>query len=435
MQESTINNSFEIEAPALSDLSIQKEVKYPVVKIIDEPEYCKVKFHYEADPEVVIGKIDEAVAECRKLQVPGFRKGKAPDYAIKSRLRPQINQFVVREMATHAVDDIIFETNLKPIGQPKFSDIKVSQNNFACDVEMIKKPEFELANIKFDIPKPVVEMDEEALSEKSLYNLRLRVGETLPYEEKDSVEIGDQITFSFTATIDGEPFEGSTVEGELYAVGANLWIGFDKKILGMKADETREFEFKFEDGPLMDKVAKFSVTVHMGTKHKPHPIDDEFFKTMGVENLEELLNKLRSISRGSIERQKQESIRTQVALKLLDGNKFEIPKFIIEEEGKYIASQSGLSFSTLSDTDRQKYLEQAEKNARLSLILDSIRENEPDSVLNEIEARNVLTNHIRSQGGNPEQVFKNPLSVAMLLHSIKDEFTLQWVADKATLIE
>jgi FKBP-type peptidyl-prolyl cis-trans isomerase (trigger factor) len=118
MQESTINNSFEIEAPALSDLSLQKEVKYPVVKIIEEPEYCKVKFHYEADPEVVIGKIDEAVAECRKLQVPGFRKGKAPDYAIKSRLRPQINQFVVREMATHAVDDIIIETNLKPIGQP-----------------------------------------------------------------------------------------------------------------------------------------------------------------------------------------------------------------------------------------------------------------------------------------------------------------------------
>jgi len=127
------------------------EVKYPVVKILEEPEYCKLKVHYEADPEVVIGKIDEAVAECRKLQVPGFRKGKAPDSAIKMRLRPQINQYVAREMATHAMDDIIFELDVKPIGHPKFSEIKISKNNFSCDVDFMKKPSFELGDLNFEV--------------------------------------------------------------------------------------------------------------------------------------------------------------------------------------------------------------------------------------------------------------------------------------------
>jgi len=434
MQEEIVDsgagNSWSAEAVNMPD-----EIKYPIVKIIEELEYCKLKFHYEADPSVVIGKIDEGVAECRKLQVPGFRKGKAPDNVIKVRLRPQINQYVAHEMATHAMDDIIFEMNIKPIGYPKFSDIKISKNNFSCDVELTKKPDFELGNIIFDVKKPIVDMDEEALTEKSLYNLRMRVGETQPYEENDSVETGDQFTFSFLATIDDEPFDGNTVEGEMYTVGSNRWTGFDKNLLGMKADESREFEFKFEDGPLLGKTAKFSVTIHMGIKQKPHPINDEFYKLMGMQNIEELINKLRSISRVSLERNKNEAIRKQVAAQLIEGHKFEIPKFIIEEEAKYISSQQGLSFMTLSDLDKKKFLEQAEDNGRLSLILDSVRESEPDSVLNEVEARNVLSSHIQAQGGDPATVLNNPATAAMLLNSIKDEFTLQWIADKANIIE
>ena len=327
MQEAAIveTETSAVSEPWSADTNLpplQCEVKYPIVKILEEPEYCKLKVHYEADPEVVIGKIDEAVAECRKLQVPGFRKGKAPDQAIKVRLRPQINQYVVREMATHAIDDIIFETNIKPIGHPKFSDIKVSKNNFACDVELTKKPEFELSELKFEVAKPVVETDAEALAEKSLYNLRFRVGEVQPYEENDLVENGDQVTFSFVATIDGEPFDGSTAEGEMYTVGSNRWTGFDQNLLGMKAEDTREFEFKFEEGPLSGKAAKFSVTIHMGTKQKPHPINDEFYKIMGVQDIEELLNKLRSVAKMSIDRSQRDAIRAQVAVQLLDRNKF-----------------------------------------------------------------------------------------------------------------
>ena len=419
-----------------AELKVMKEEgKYPIVQILEEPEYCKLKLHYEADPEVVSGKIDEAVAECRKLQVPGFRKGKAPDQAINIRLRPQINQFVIREMANHAIDDIIFELNIKPIGRPVFSEVKANKNNFSCDVELIKKPDFELCDLNFEVAKPVLETDEEVLAEKSLYNLRLMVGEVQPYEENDFVENADQVTFSFVATIDGEPFDGSVVEGEMYTIGSNRWTGFDQNLLGMKAEEVREFEFKFQDGPLIDKTAKFSVTIHMGTKQKPHPINEEFFNIMGIQNIEELMNKLRSISKMSLERNKSDAIRAQVAAQLLDRTKFEVPTFILQEEAKYIAYQSGLSFDTASDSDKTRFLAQAERSTRLSLILDSIRESEPDSVLNDVEARNMLLSHIQAQGGNPEQVFNNPPHVAMLLSSIKDEFTLQWVADKATIIE
>lgn len=417
-----------------------KEEEYPILNI-EEPEFCKLKVHYVADPEVVEAKVEEALASLRKLKIPGFRKGKAPDSAIRVRLRPQINQFIAREMATHAIDDIVFETDIKPIGQPSFSNISIKGNKFSCDVELAKKPEFELSELKFEVPKPDVGTDAEALAEKSLFNLRLRVGETEPYEEDDFVELGDQVTFSFEGSIDGEPFEGSVAEGEMYEIGSDRWSGWDQNLIGMKADETREFDFVFETGPdeLVGKTAKFSVTIHMGTKRKPHSLNEEFYKTMGVENVEEMMDKLRAISKASIKHNEQQAIRSQVAIRLVDQNDFEVPKFLIELEAKNIAGQAGIDFDKmLSDEDKKQVLEQAEKNVRLTLILDSVRESEPDSVLNDGEAQNHLAQHLQAQGQDPGVLFNDPSmrpQLAQLIHSIKEEFTLQWVADQATIIE
>lgn len=414
------------------------DTKYPIVNILEEPEYCKIKVHYEADPDVVVGKVDGAVELCRKLQVPGFRKGKAPDHIIKVRLRSQINQYVVREMATQAIDDIVFDQNIKVIGQPNFSNFVIEKNKFSCDVDLSKKPEFTLSDIKFDVNKTKHDLTDDILVEKSLLDLQLRLGETEPYEENDVVEIGDQVTFSFTATIDGESFDGSVAEGEMYQIGSDRWVGFDNNLLGMKADETKEFEFKFDSGSesILGKTAKFSVTVHMGVKKKPHEIDEEFFKQLGVQNLEELNGKLLSISKASITRTEQNDIRSQVAEKLIENNKFEIPKFLIEQEAKYIAAQSGVDFDKIEvEDEKKKYIEQAERNSRLSLVLDSVRESEPDSVLNDVEAHNYLEQHVRATGRDPKEILKNQAQTMMLLSSIKDEFTLQWVADKANIIE
>lgn len=420
--------------------NINEETKeYPILNI-EEPDYCRLKVHYVGDPDIVEQKLEEALSSLRKIQIPGFRKGKAPDSAIKVRLRPQINQFIAREMATAAIDDIVFETDIKPIGQPNFSNVSIKGNVFSCDVELTKKPEFELSELKFEIPKPDTgPLDEEALAEKSLFNLRLRLGETEPYEEDDVVEIGDQLTLSFEATIEGETFDGSLVEGEMYQVGSDRWAGWDDHLLGMKAGEVKEFDFKFESGPedLLGKDAKFSVTVHMGTKRKPHPVDEEFLKVMGVESLEEMMGKLRTISRASIKRTSQKENRNQVAIKLVEANKFRVPEFIVQGESLNIAAQAGLNYKDLSEDEKNRIIEQAEKNTRLSLILDSVRESEPDSVLNDGEAQNHLIQYLQAQGQDPA-IINNPQArsyIVSLINSIKDEFTLQWVTDQATIIE
>ncbi len=429
------------EVIMLDDAAIfeTKDIEYPIVNV-EEIEPCKLKIHYEADPEKVQEKVDEAVSRLRHIQIPGFRPGKATDQAIKMRLRPQINQFIAQEMTSEAIDDVVFETDIKPIGQPRFSNVNISGTKFSCDIELVKKPDFKVENIKFDVPRPQIDRDVEMLAEKSLLNLRIRVGETEPYEEDDFIEIGDQVTFSFNATIDGQEFEGSTAEGEMYQLGSDRWAGWDDHLLGMKADETKEFEFTFQNGPvsIVGKTAKFSVTIHMGTKRKPHPINEEFYKIMGVENIEQIMQKLRSISKASIDRREMEAVRNQVGIKLVENNKFDVPKFMIENEARAGAAQVGINYDDMTDREKEAFFSQADRNLRLSLILDTIRENEPDSVLNDTEAQQKLAHHIQLRGQNPNELFSNPnmrYQLFILLKSIKEEFTLQWVANQANIVE
>lgn len=418
---------------------ISNDINFPIVNV-EEIEPCKLKVHYEADPEKVQDKIDESISNLRNIKIPGFRKGKATDNSIKMCFRPQINQFVARSMAAEAIDDVVFETDIKLLGQPIFSNVKINGSKFSCDIEVVKKPDFKVENIKFNIPKPVINNDVESLVEKALLNLRLKVGEVQPYEEDDVVELGDQVTFSFTATIDSNEFEGSVVEGELYQIGSDRWAGWDDHILGMKAGETKEFDFTFNNGPesIVGKTAKFSVNVHMGTKRKPHPLDEKFYKIMGVDNIDQIMSKLRTITIASIDKKEHEAIRTQVGIKLVENNRFDLPKFMIENEAIAGAAQVGINFKDMTDKEKLIFTEQAENNLRLSLILDSIREIEPDSVLNDSEVQQKLVNYLQLNGQNPNEIFNNPNmkgQLLMLLKSIKEEFTLQWVSNQATIIE
>ena len=413
----------------------QEEVKYPVVQW-SETEYCQLKVHYEADPSVVSGLRDNAVALVKKekVRVPGFRPGKAPDYAIKARLSKYIDNYVAQEMSSVIIDDIAYEADVKPIGFPKFTDLKVLKNKFICDLELNKKPDFELGEIKFEVKPLSKDNDPETLSQQSLETLRRRLGEMVPYEEEDVVEEGDQITLTFNGLIDKVPFEGSIIQGEMYIVGQKRWPGFDDALVGMKAGEQKEFTLSFGEDvneDLKGKTASFNVTVHMGMKSKPHELNEEFYTKCGFNTHEELMERLLTAAKITLKNERVQDLRQQVGNKLVETHDFKIPEFLIDAELKQIKNKN-------PSASQAEAREQAERSLKLSLILDSVRESEPDSVLNDIEARNTLMGHFQSQGQNPDVILSNPKMapyVAQMIETIKDEFTLQWVVDQAIIQE
>ena len=413
----------------------------------EEIEFCKVKVEYKADPEIVEGKYDEAIAELRtghmegKQKIKGFRKGKAPDYAIKAACRRQIKDWVNREMRAQAYDDMIYKTHMKPIGFPEFSEVKLDGNDYSCNMMVLKKPEFELQEYKgFDIPQPHSEINPEAEAEQGLRNMQLRFGDIEPYGDEDFVDKGDQITMDFEATIDGEPFEGSTAEGQLYLIGSNIFEGFDDNLLGMMPGEERSFDVvmpeQFPD--IGGKTAQCKVTVHMGTKRKPHPLNDELAVKCGAENVDQLRTHFLTVSGQRKSQSENNELRQQISQRLVDGHDFEVPEFLTQMEYLTQIAQHGAKEADLNDEQKESLRTIAGRNVRLSLILDSVRGVEPDSVISDAEAEGAIKQRAVLQKQDPDQVLveaRKSGAYEGMVAALREEFTLQWLVSQSNIIE
>ncbi|NJO18371.1 MAG: trigger factor [Thioploca sp.] len=405
-----------------------------------EIDYCTLSVSFTGDPDVIKQKESEAIKELKKIQIPGFRKGKAPDYAIKARCKDKINNWIAREMSVEAYDAMVFETGVKPIGQPEFKSINCKNGQYSCEMIVYHKPEFELKQYTaIEISKaPIKDLDTQI--ENAIIALRKRSGQTEPYSDEDIVEKGDDITMSFKALINQEVFDGSVVEGEFYTVGQNKFPDFDDYILGMKAGETREFSLVFpEDYPeLGGKTAQFELTVHMGTKKRLAPLTEDFFKNCGVKDYDELKVNLSQIISVNMKQEEMNYIKGQVSEKLVEIHDFKVPEFLIDKEAQFQAMQRRIDKKSLEQDDIKNALREiAEKNCKLSLILDSIREEEPDAVLNDSEVQQRIMQHVMKQGHDPKKFFveaERNGTLLGLVAALKDEFTLQWVIEQAKVI-
>lgn len=406
---------------------------------VKEVDYCKLEVNYSADPDIVKSKYQEVISEFKRVKLPGFRIGKAPESAIKAVLGKQLAVYVAEKMKSHAFDEAIFESGAKAIGTPKFDDVQIDNSNFSCKMTFLKRPEFELANYNYEIPEPKV-LDIDAEVEKALNDLRIRFGEMRPYEDNEFVENGDQITLAYEATVDGEPFDGSKAEGQLYVVGENSLPGFDDNILGMQPGETRTFEVTLPEylSDVGGKLSVFNVTFHMGTKTVPHALDDTLAKACGVESFENLKDQLRKIALAKSTQAQLLEIRKQVSARLVADNDFKIPSELVTIEAQHMSIQNGIDWYQLSDEQRNMFLEQAEKSVKLSFLLQKIRDVEPDSVLSEEDTKHGLSKRAAIQGNDPEQYLNSLYKSGQYLgiaSAFRDEYTLQWVVDRVKLIK
>lgn len=404
------------------------------VEVIKEVEYCKTQYFYQADPSKVDEKLDEAVFTLKKAKIPGFRPGKAPDSVIKTKCRSQIDAWVKRELAIQAYDDVIFETKIKPIGQPEINNIKLNKDNFSCDITICSRPEFKLAEVKgMKIPKPHVVDDSESQKEKALYDLRMRLGDAEPYEDGDFVANGHDVTMDVFATFNGEPYPDATAEGIMYKIGSNQVPGLDDNLLGMLPDEEREFYLLVHD-----KNVHFKVKIHMGMKTTPHDMNEEFAKKLGVTNLEELEKTLKIMADNKIKETTQSLIKDQILKRLLLDNEFECPRFLIDQEAEFLASNNGLDWAVIDDEVKETFVKDAISRVKTSIIIQTIREVEPEAVLTDSEAINGIKNQLTASGQDPELFIKKANkdgSLFGLLSQIKDNYVLQWIANKAEIME
>jgi trigger factor len=411
---------------------------------VTELDYCKLKVAYRADAEQISNKREEILDIFKKAPVPGFRPGKASKDAIRLHYREQIDESLKRALAEEAFHNTLFEKNIKPHGPPQLNSLFLGDGKFNCEFEMYTRPNFELFDLKLlEVPKPHESEDATVVCERMLQELRHRFGEVQSFKEEDFVQKGDKLSISYECTVDEQKMDNLCAENEDLVVGNGQLSDFDDNLLGMKIGETREFNLAAPETSLpslVGKTLKFKVTVNSGSKTVPCALDDAFANKLGKSSY----NELREFVLGSAQSQLQNKFKTAlnsaVSKKLVDAHNIRVPQWMTLSEARYLVHSSKVNWDTLPDVDKEKYINIAEQNVKLALILDKLRENHPDAQLTDQEVFEIIKRTLSNNNANVSlESILTDLSktgyLQVLISRIRDEHTLDFVVNNTKIIE
>ena len=273
------------------------------------------------------------------FNIPGFRKGKAPQAIVEKYYGKEIfYEDAFNDIVPAELEKAVEENNIDVVSRP---DIDVKQMEKGKDLIFTAvfqtKPEAILGQYKgIEIPKieyNVTDKDvEHELAHMQEHNSRLITVEDRP------VEKGDTVIIDFEGFVGGKPFEGGKAENHELEIGSNTFIpGFEDQIIGMKNDEEKDINVKFPDEyfskDLAGKDATFKVKLHEIKKKELPTLDDEFAKDVSeFDTLDELKKDIKTkLEEQNAENQKMET-EDAVIKEVCKNVKVDIPSGMIELE-------------------------------------------------------------------------------------------------------
>ncbi|MGX1857832.1 trigger factor [Dietzia sp. NPDC055340] len=353
-----------------------------------------------------------------QVNIPGFRKGKAPAKLLESRIgRPAVLEQVINDMIPARYSAAIEEHDLKVLAQPEIEVTKLEDNDvveFTAEVDV--RPEITLPKYEeLEVTVEALVADDSAV-DTELDNLRARFG-TLKGVERGAEE-GDFLSVDLAATVDGEAVEEASTEGLSYELGSGTLVeGLDDAAKGLKAGESKEFPSSLVAGEFAGKEALITVTVQSVKERELPEADDEFAQMASeFDTLEELRADL-------VEKVAQQAkaglageIRDKVLDALIEATEVPTPEAVVDAEAHaqmhQLVDQFGGDTAILDQalaaegTDRETFESETREGAaraiRSQLLLDAVAEEASTEVSQE-----ELTQHILFQaqryGMDPNQ--------------------------------
>lgn len=410
---------------------------------IKESEPCKLTVHYVADAGQILNKRGEVITAFKKAPVPGFRPGKATIEAVKVHYKDQIENSLKQALAEDAYHNALFEKKIRPHGAPRFNAVNFADGKFNCEFEIYTKPDFTLEQYKdLEIPKPATE-DPSAMAEAMVQELRMRYGEVSPFTETDAVTLGDNVIVDYDGTIDGVKNENLSAVGEMMTIGKSLLPIFDNQLLGMVIGDTREFDLDAPTSSLPSiagKTVHFKVVLNMGSRTVPAALDDELAKKLNRKDYADLRQFVQDIATSKSQAAQKQKVNEAVAVKLVEANNFDVPHWMSISEAKYLAHNSKLEWATLADSDKERYIELGGKNVKLSLVLDRIREIEPEAQLTDQEVFEIIKHSLTQTQvkASVDEVIKEMQKTGylqILFSRVRDENTMDFITKSVKLVE
>lgn len=329
----------------------------------------------------------------RQINIPGFRKGKAPKVIVERHVgKEALIQEAVEEIFPTIYQEALDQTEIKPIDQPEIEDIDATEGQpLVLKLKVTVQPEIKLGEYKnFEITKPAVEVTDEDI-QKELEMMQNRHAKLITVEE-GGLQEQETAIIDFVGYIDGEVFEGGSAEGFSLLMGSNTFIpGFEEQLIGMETgdekDVTVTFPADYHSADVAGKEAVFKVKLNSIKRKEIADLDDEFAKDVSeFDTLEELKVDLSNKLKERKESEAQSEITRQAVEKAIANAEIDVPDKMVEDRVERMIQNMGNRLQTQGiqleqylqyinsdmDTLRQQFKADAEAELSRELVLDEI---------------------------------------------------------------
>lgn len=420
---------------------------------------------YQLEITVDGEKFREAIKEAykkngKKINVPGFRKGKAPLHIIETYYGSEIFfEDALNLLYNDLVEDAIKESGLKVINDKMdFDLVSISKEDGAdFKVSLTTYPEIEIGEYKgLKAEKTAVKVD--AAEVNAEVNAMAERNARMVSVEDRAAKKGDTVVIDFEGFTGGKAFEGGKAEGHSLVLGSGQFIpGFEDQIIGKNIGDEFDVNVTFPEEygakELAGKEAVFKVKLHEIKVKELPAVDDEFAKDVSeFDTLKELKADLKKKALDRKKKAADEAVENALVQQIVDSIKGDIPEAMFEnrleqcvEDFAYRLQSQGLNLETYLkytnsniDEFKKSFRPQAESQVKFRLALEKIVELEnitPDEKDVEAEYEKLAKDYgveaDKVKNAIPAEELKKDIAVNKAIDLVKESAVITEAEPKA----
>ncbi|MYA37242.1 MAG: trigger factor [Gammaproteobacteria bacterium] len=401
---------------------------------------------------VPAAEVDASVAErlretAKNIRLNGFRKGKVPLSIVKKRFGPGIRQEVVGELMNKSFVEAIEQEGLRPAGQPKLELTELDEGKdlqFAAVFEVV--PEIELP----DFSRIKVESLTAEVTDEDIANMieTLRKQRQTWEQVERAAAADDLVSIDYAGRVDGEEFEGGKAENAGVLIGSERMIpGFEESIKDRQPGDEFTCKLKFPDEyhqeDLAGKDVEFDIRLNRVSEARLPEVDDEFYKSFGVEEGGE--DAFREEIVRNMERELKAARRSKLKGKLTEAvvkrANITVPEAMMSEEVARLRAQAAESMGgageNMPDLPDDLLRDQARRRVVMGLVLTEIvktKELKADAA----KVREAIE-ELASTYESPEEVVRwyygNEEQLSAIEASVLEDQVFDYISEQAKLTE
>lgn len=425
------------------------------VKATNKVETNRYELELEVSPEEFNDAINAVYKrESKKMNIPGFRKGKAPRHFIEKYYGEEVfYEAAIDHLYRPMVMEAVEKSGLQVISIGEFKIDEIGKDKgILCKLNVVTKPEAAIEGYKgIEVTRPSVEVTAEDI-DREIDRVRERNSRIITVEDR-AAENGDMVTIDFDGYVDGKQFDGGKAENYELTLGAGQFIpGFEDQVIGHNVGGEFDIDVTFPEDyhaeELKGKPAVFKIKLHEIKMKELPVVDDEFVKDVSeFDTVDDYRKDIEKHLTEQREKAADNDVENQLVEAVIEKVQAEIPDEMVENEVDeiinsfaYRLQSQGLKLETYlkytgqtTDDLRVQYKPQAERQVKVRLGLEKIAELEnlkPTEEETEAEYQKLADAY-----GMPLESVKNLVTVEGINGDIQNQKAIDLVKANAVIVE